>query len=348
LSVADQRSSVSQEQPRVAVLGAGGWGRNHVRTWHSLGALAVVCDPDPRRRADVRKDLGVEVVSDAAEVIGRDDIDVIVVATPVPTHHDLAVAALRAGHDVLVEKPLAIDLPAAEEVVRVADECGAVLAVGHVLEHHPAVRRLSALVAEGALGELRWMTSHRLSLGQVRTAEDVLWSFAPHDIAMLLRLNGGPPEAVTSRGGAYLTAGIADAAFCGLSFPGGVEAQILTSWLHPFKEQRLVVVGSEAMAVFDDTKPAAEKLVLQPYDLEHRDDGHPPTTTKGEPRAVPVGDALPLTEECRHFLERVVDRGRPLTDGRSGLDVLRVLAAADRSKAAGGTPVALEPSAVVS
>ncbi|MEO7555851.1 MAG: Gfo/Idh/MocA family oxidoreductase [Acidimicrobiales bacterium] len=336
---------MSHDQPRVAVLGAGEWGRNHVRTWHSLGVLAMVCDPDPGRREEVRG-FGVEVVADTSAVIGRDDIDVVVVATPVPTHHDLAIAAMRAGHDVLVEKPLAMDLAGAEEVVRVAEETGTVLAVGHVLEYHPAVRRLDSLLREGALGELLWMTSHRLSLGQVRTAEDVLWSFAPHDIAMLLRLTGRPPELVTGRRRAFVTAGVADVAFCGLTFPGGVEGQIVTSWLHPFKEHRLVVVGREAMAVFDDTKPSAEKLLLQPYVVEHRQDGHPPTSLKGDPIAVEIDDVLPLTEECRHFLHRVADRQRPLTDGRSALDVLRVLAAADRSAAEGGAPVAPEPSQV--
>ena len=335
-----------REEPKVAVLGAGGWGRNHVRTWHDLGALALVCDPDAARRAEVQAAYeGVEVVADPDAVLGRADIDAVVLATPAPTHAELAVAAMEAGHDVLVEKPLATDLDAAERVVAVAAERGRVLAIGHVLEYHPAVRALADLRAAGALGELRWMSSHRLNLGRVRTAEDVLWSFSPHDIAMLLRFAGAPPDEVVSRGGAYVTPGLADTVFCGLRFAGGVEAQVFASWLHPFKEHRLVVVGSEQMAVFDDTKPAAEKLVLHPYSIEHHAD-RPPTATAGRPRPVPLPEVQPLTEECRHFLACVADRTQPLTDGPSALAVLRVLTAADRSAAAGGAPVRVAPSGV--
>jgi UDP-2-acetamido-3-amino-2,3-dideoxy-glucuronate N-acetyltransferase len=334
------------EQLKVAVLGAGGWGRNHVRTWHGLGALAVVCDPDPDRRAEVSATYdGVDVVADPADVIGRPGIAAVVLATPAPTHADLAVAAMRAGQDVLVEKPLATDLGDAERVVEVADEVGAVLSVGHVLEYHPAVRKLSELIDAGALGDLRWMSSHRLNLGRVRTVENVLWSFSPHDIAMLLRFAGSAPEEVVSRGGSYVTPGIEDAVFCGLRFARGVEAQVLASWLHPFKEQRLVVVGSERMAVFDDLQPLERKLVLHPYSIEHHDD-RPPTSAPGEPEPITLPDVQPLTEECQHFLERVADRGTPLTDGRSALDVLRVLTGADRSAAAGGVPVRLEPTEV--
>jgi UDP-2-acetamido-3-amino-2,3-dideoxy-glucuronate N-acetyltransferase len=331
---------VSDER-KVAVIGAGGWGRNHVRTWHSLGALAVVCDPDPARRAEVESSYeGVEVVADIGDVLGKPDIAGIVLATPAPTHAPLAITALHAGHDVLVEKPLALDLADAEHVVATAERLGRVLSVGHVLEYHPAVRALDGLLTSGALGELRWMVSHRLNLGRVRTAEDVLWSFSPHDIALLLRFAGAEPESVSSRGGAYLTPGIADVVFCGLRFPGGVEGEIIASWLHPFKEQRLVVVGSERMAVFDDTRPLAEKLVLQPYTIGFSDDREP-TSIPGPPEPVELTDVQALTEECRDFLARINDRGRPLTDGRAALQVLRVLDAANRSEAGGGVPTTL-------
>ena len=202
--------------PRVAVLGAGGWGRNHVRTFHELGALALVCDPDAARTDEVRSSYpGVDTAPTPDAALQRDDIDGIVVATPAVTHADLAVAAVEAGKDVLVEKPLAIDVESAERVVAAAEAAGAVLLVGHVLEYHPAVRRLHELVGSGEVGDLRWAYSHRLNLGRVRTVENTLWSFAPHDVALLIGLAGTDPETVTCRGGAYLTPGIEDVAFHG-------------------------------------------------------------------------------------------------------------------------------------
>jgi UDP-2-acetamido-3-amino-2,3-dideoxy-glucuronate N-acetyltransferase len=323
----------------VAVLGAGGWGMNHVRTLHQLGALVAVCDPDPDRRSAVEKaHAGVEVCADPADVLDRADIAGVVLATPAATHAELGLAAVDAGKDILVEKPLALTLDDATSLVEAAEKARRILMVGHVLEYHPAVEALRRLVADGSLGPLRWASSNRLSLGKVRTVENVLWSFAVHDIALLTGLIGADPEQVSCRGGDYLSPGIEDVALLGLTFPGGVEAQISVSWLHPTKEQRLVLVGERAMAIFDDTVPAADKLTLVHYEIDR-----PAPTAPGvgvaETVAVPVHDDLPLTRECRHFLARIADRERPLTDGVSGLRVLRVLEAADRSMATGGFPV---------
>jgi UDP-2-acetamido-3-amino-2,3-dideoxy-glucuronate N-acetyltransferase len=317
---------MDERTPRVAVLGSGGWGRNHVRTWFELGALAVVCDPSQERLDAVAPQIpGVELSTDPTA----------------PTHAELAIAAMEHGKDVLVEKPLAVDVASARTIVDVAERLDAVLMVGHVLEYHPAVLALHDLLAKGELGELRWLYSNRLNLGRVRTAEDVLWSFSPHDIAMLLRLGGGDPTTITARGGAYLSDDIADTAFLGMTFPGGVQAQIFASWLHPFKEQRLVVVGSEAMAVFDDLAPHGSKLVVTPYRVDWSDPVAP-MTDKGEPRAIDIPPTPPLTAECEHFLARIADRARPLTDGPSGLRVLHVLDTAHRSMQAGGAPVAFD------
>lgn len=327
--------------PRIAVLGSGGWGRNHVRTWHDLGALTLVCDPAEDRLAQIAPTIpGVDTSLDPGEAFERDDIDGVVLATPAPTHAELAIRAMEAGKDVLVEKPLAVAVPAAEAMVAAAARTGRLLMVGHVLEYHPAVLALHDLLERGELGRLRWLYSNRLNLGRVRTAEDVLWSFSPHDIALLLRLAGDDPQTVSCRGGSYLSPGIADTAFLGLSFPGGVEAQVFASWLHPFKEQRLVVVGEEAMAVFDDTKPSADKLTIHPYRIDWSDPVAP-MTERGDARSVAIADTAPLTAECQHFLDRIVDREQPLTDGPSGLRVLRVLDAGNRSMAAGGASVPL-------
>lgn len=328
--------------PRIAVLGSGGWGRNHVRTWFELGALALVCDPDQNRLDAIADSIpGIESSTDPAAALARDDIDAVVLATPVPTHHELAMAALYAGKDVLVEKPLALDLPSALAMVETAERLGRVLAVGHVLEYHPAVEALHELLRDRVLGNLRWLYSNRLNLGRVRTAEDVLWSFATHDIAMILRIVGRDPDVVSCRGGAYLSPGIADTTFTSLSFPGGVEAEVFVSWLHPFKEHRLVVVGEEASAVFDDTAETARKLVIYPYAVDWSDPAAP-MTTREEVCPVPIGTTAPLIAECMHFLDRIIDRAPPIADGRSGLRALRVLEAARRSMAGRGAPIQLD------
>jgi UDP-2-acetamido-3-amino-2,3-dideoxy-glucuronate N-acetyltransferase len=337
---------MSDRTPRVALLGAGAWGHNHLRTLHELGALALVCDPDERRLGAVRRTFpGVEVTSDLEQVFSHPDIEGVVVATPAPTHAELALRAIEAGKDVLVEKPLATDIASAAEVVRAAGARGAVLMVGHMLEYQPAMRRLHELLAAGELGAVRWASASRLKLGRVRNEENVLWSFGPHDITLLLGVVGADPEWVTCRGGAYVTPGVEDVGFLGLSFAGGVEAQISVSWLHPFREMRLVVVGEQAMAVIDENQPPERQLTIYPYEVERPEAG-PPVAVGGQPTAIPVDGEMPLRAESRHFLERIVDRGRPLTDGPSGLRTLRVLEAGRRSLAQGGIPVAFKDTEV--
>jgi UDP-2-acetamido-3-amino-2,3-dideoxy-glucuronate N-acetyltransferase len=199
--------------------------------------------------------------------------------------------------------------------------------VGHVLRYHPAVRRLIELVAEGVLGQVRYLYSNRLNIGRIRTEENILWSFAPHDISVLLALLGETPQRVTCRGSAYLSAGVPDVTLSTFAFPSGVTAHIFVSWLHPFKEQRLVVVGSEKMAVFEDTAP--HKLLLYPHRVEWRE--RVPTAVRAEAEVVALADEEPLANECAHFLDCVRERRTPLTDGHEGLAVLRILARCQRS-----------------
>jgi UDP-2-acetamido-3-amino-2,3-dideoxy-glucuronate N-acetyltransferase len=332
---------MSDHTPRIAVLGAGGWGWNHVRTFAELGSLALVCDPDPLKLDAVRHSYpGVATTSDPIRACAAPDIDGVVLATPAPTHADLALAALEAGKDVLVEKPLAMDLAAGQAVVDTATRRQAVLMVGHVFEYHAAVRRLRLLVQEGALGPLRWLYSTRLNFGRVRVVENALWSFAPHDIALLTGLVGEEPETISCRGGAYLSGGVEDVAFLGLSFRGGVEGQVSVSWLYPIKERKVVVVGETAMVVFDDLAPPDRRLVLYPYRVNRALD-RVPEEVAGEPEVIPVAGRPALTEECAHFIARIRDRGRPLTDGPSAMRTLRILDAASRSLASGSAPVSL-------
>jgi UDP-2-acetamido-3-amino-2,3-dideoxy-glucuronate N-acetyltransferase len=237
------------------------------------------------------------------------------------THHELAKAALKAGKDVLVEKPLSIDVRHGEELVRLAREKGRILMVGHILRYHPAVLKLQQLVQDGALGKINYVYSHRLNIGKIRTEENILWSFAPHDISVILSLLNEMPNRVTCRGGASLNEGVFDVTLSHFDFPSGVQAHVFVSWLHPFKEQRLVVVGSEKMAVFDDT--AEHKLILYPHKVEWRN--RIPTAVKAEGEIVPLEEREPLRAECQHFLSCVESRKSPVSDGAEGLRVLRIL-----------------------
>jgi len=329
-------------QPRVAVIGSGYWGKNLVRNFRELGALAAVCDVTEAGRATARELApDVPILGDVGELLAREGIDAVAIATPAETHHELAGAALAAGLDVFVEKPLALTYEDGARMVAAAEAGGRILMVGHVLEYHPAIAELKRLVDSGELGRVRYIYSHRLSLGKIRREENALWSFAPHDIAIILRLLGNTPFQVTATGGSYVTPNIADVTVTDLLFDDGVRAHIFVSWLHPFKEQRLVVIGDKRMASFDDVN---KQLVLYDQRVELREGQ--PVPVKGEGRQVPFDAAEPLRLECQAFLDAVATRRPPLTDGESGLRVLKVLQAAQRSLVMNGEPVALPMTAL--
>ncbi|HWC77308.1 MAG TPA: Gfo/Idh/MocA family oxidoreductase [Blastocatellia bacterium] len=330
------------KRPGIAVIGAGYWGINHVRNFHSLGALAMVCDSSRESLSRIASQYpGIEVKEEFESALVDKSIRGVVIATPAETHYRLAAAALDAGKDVLVEKPLTLATSEAEQLIELARNRGRILMVGHLLEYHPAVLRLRELISSGALGELRYIYSSRLNLGKVRREENILWSFAPHDIAIILRLVGTTPSKVTATGGTYLQPRIADVTMTNLEFRSGVRAHIFVSWLHPYKEQRLVVVGSRRMAVFDDVRKEG-KLVV--YDQGVEFVNGEAITRRNDGVEEPIEDREPLREECLHFLECIEKRKRPLTDGESGLQVLRVLEAAEQSLAHDGMPVEAELS----
>jgi UDP-2-acetamido-3-amino-2,3-dideoxy-glucuronate N-acetyltransferase len=307
---------------KVAVVGAGYWGKNLVRNFYELGALSAVCDARESVEATCKERYAdVKFYREYSSVLSDPSITAVALATPAVTHHELAKAALKAGKDVLVEKPLSIDVRHGEELVRLAREKGRILMVGHILRYHPAVLKLQQLVQDGALGKINYVYSHRLNIGKIRTEENILWSFAPHDISVILSLLNEMPNRVTCRGGASLNEGVFDVTLSHFDFPSGVQAHVFVSWLHPFKEQRLVVVGSEKMAVFDDT--AEHKLILYPHKVEWRN--RIPTAVKAEGEIVPLEEREPLRAECQHFLSCVESRKSPVSDGAEGLRVLRIL-----------------------
>jgi predicted dehydrogenase len=323
--------------PRVAVIGAGYWGINHVRNFYELGALGLVCDTSAPSIARIKEqfpDARLETSLDVA--LSDPRIRGVVIATPAETHYQLARRSIEAGKDVLVEKPLTLNVEEGEQLVRLANARGAILMIGHLLEYHPAVLRLRELISSGELGELRYIYSNRLNLGKVRREENILWSFAPHDIAIILRLVGAWPAKVAATGGAYLQPKIADVTVTNMEFASGIRAHIFVSWLHPHKEQRLVVIGSKKMAVFDDVRKT-DKLVV--YDQGVEIVNGEPVMRKDSGTVIALAAAEPLRRQCQQFLKSIATREPAITDGESGLRVLRVLDAAERSLASGGEPV---------
>lgn len=320
----------------VAVIGCGYWGKNLVRNFNQLDALTSVCDATASGR-DAAFALAphVEIVSDYADVL-RSGIPAVAIATPAETHYTLVLEALNAGKDVFVEKPLALTYEQGRHLVEVAEQNKRILTVGHVLEYHPAILKLRELVDEGVLGKVHYIYSNRLSLGKIRREENILWSFAPHDVAVILRLMGGLPFQVSACGGNYIQPNIADVTITNLLFDNGVRAHIHVSWLHPFKEQRLVVIGSEKMASFDDV---SKELVL--YDQRVEIQKGAPVPIKGDGESVPFADTEPLRAECQAFLDATATRQPAITDGKSGVHVLQVLQAAQRSLIMNGDPVTL-------
>lgn len=330
--------SLKKSNTRVAVVGVGYWGKNLVRNFHDLGALAALCDAEESVEAHYRGQYaGVAFYREFRAVLADPSISAVALATPAVTHYEMTKAALEAGKDVLVEKPLAIDVNQGEELVRLADAKGRILMVGHILRYHPAILKLQQLIHDGALGKINYLYSNRLNIGKIRTEENILWSFAPHDISVILSLLNEMPTRVSCQGGAWLNNNVADVTLSHFDFPSGVQAHIFVSWLHPVKEQRLVVVGSDKMAVFDDT--AEHKLVLYPHRVEWRN--RMPTAVKADGEIVGLEDREPLRAECQHFLACVESRTSPVSNGAEGLRVLRVLDACQRALAKGGA--SLEP-----
>jgi len=340
--------------PRVAVAGCGYWGKNLVRNFHTLGALAAVIDPSPAGRATaaqlapgipVFETLPAALAAPCLGTCAAASFTALALATPAATHHAAACEALAAGLDLLVEKPLALELAHGADLVARAARLGRILQVGHILEYHPALPVLTRWVAEGRLGRLRRLQAHRTNWGMIRTEEDALWSIAPHDIAVILRLVGALPHTVSCLGSHLLNTPRADIATARLEFADGLEAQLLASWHHPVKEQRLILFGERGMAVFDDLS-ADKKLGFFDEYVRWSDTGRP-ELIKNLPEYAPLVGEEPLLRECKAFLDSCRTRQPPLADGASGLRVLAVLDACRRSMLAAGapTPCTLPPAA---
>ncbi len=333
----------------IAVVGTGDWGANLVRNFATLAGarLVAVCDSDPARLARTAAQYpSARPLATVDEVAAAADVQAVVVSASAVSHHPLAKRLLEAGKDVYVEKPLTLEVGHAEELCRLARRNERILMVGHLLLYHPGVRYLKQAVDDGSLGDLLYIYSQRVNLGKVRRDENALWSFAPHDLSVVLHLMGQEPVDVAARGSAFLQPGVEDVVFVDLRFPEGQMAHVHVSWLDPHKLRKFTVVGTQKMIVFDDME-ASEKIKV--YDKGVDRAGQ--VVSYGDALTVRSGDILiprislqePLKLECAHFVECVRERKKPLTDGLDGLRVVKVLDAAQRSLKQGGAPVAIEP-----
>jgi len=315
----------------IAVVGCGDWGSNLIRNFHDLGVLNSICDVDEEKlRSLSLKYPEAKAWDNYDEMLAKSTADAVVVSTPPSSHYSLARQALLANKDIFVEKPLAMRYKEGEELVAIAERKNRILMVGHLLIYHPAIVELKEMVDEGELGRVHYIFSNRLNLGKIRTEENILWSFAPHDISAMLYLLKETPDKVVSCGGAYLNHGIADVTITTMSFPSGTKAHIFVSWLHPYKEQKLIVIGSEAMAVFDDL--TVEKLFIYRHKVKC-EDGKAPIIKKELYELVSelIKHKEPLRVECEHFVKCLEERKQPKTDGHEALAVLKVLSECQNS-----------------
>ena len=320
---------------RIGVVGLGYWGPNLARNFDRLpGAeLRWICDQSQEARERFAPAFReARVAGDVDELLGDPDLDAVVIATHVPSHAPLAMRALAAGKHVFVEKPLAYSVAEAEQVVAAAREAGRVLMVGHLLEYHPGVEKLKEIAASGELGDVHYLYSNRLNLGKLRPDENALWSLGAHDVSVLLHLaNGEEPSESEARGESYMQPGIEDVVFCYLRFPSGLAAHLHLSWLDPHKERRFTVVGSKKMATFDDMA-IEQKVTVYDKGFDQKFESYGEYVTRsGDIWSPRISNEEPLRIECRHFLERIADGGEPRSGGESGLRVVRVLEALQRS-----------------
>jgi len=316
----------------IAIIGAGYWGKNLVRNFHQLGVLKTICDGAQSIREEMAKTYPDVAVTDDFNTILKDKaIKGVVIAAPAVFHFEIAEKALDAGKHVFVEKPLSLNQTDGEKLVRLAAQKQKTLFVGHILHYHAAVIRLKEMIKNGKIGRLQYIYSRRLSLGKIRREENILWSFAPHDISIILSLTGEQPSYVDSVGSNFLHARIADVTMTNLKFPSGIGAHIFVSWLNPYKEQKLVIVGSNGMLVFDDTEPIETKLVLYPHTINWQNGL--PVPNKAESVAIDLKDIWeePLKAECKAFLHSIKTNAKPITSGEEGLRVLKILELSQQS-----------------
>lgn len=315
---------------KLGLIGVGYWGKNLARNFNDLGVLNAICDDNKENLSAVGQNYAaIQQYAGISDLLNDSAIDAVAISTPAATHGELTRRSLEADKHVFVEKPLCLDLSEANEIKQLAKARNRILMVGHMLLYHPAFTALLAAVSDGMIGKLRYIYSTRLSLGKIRREENALWSFAPHDISMILALTNALPQKIVANGEAFLREGVADTTLTHLTFESGIQAHIFVSWLHPFKDHRMVVIGTDGMIVLDDVQQGADKLLL--YSHEVGWEGEIPTVNKAEGTPLPYDKDEPLRRECQHFVECVTDNVLPISDAAEGIRVLTVLDGCQRA-----------------
>ena len=306
---------------KIAVVGCGVWGGNHIRTLAGLGALGAVCDRNPEKANEKVAEFGGKALA-FEDMLADETIDGVVLALPPHEHAEAALQVIAAGKHVLVEKPIALSVADATRVVDAAEASGLVAMTGHVLRYHPAFEALTDLAAGGQLGEIKYVHSHRLGLGRFHSENDALWDIAPHDLSLIMALTAERPDAVHGEGSAVLNH-LSDFAHLHLSFPSGVRGHVFTSRLNPYRERRLTVIGSRAMAVFEDMEPWEKKLAL--YHHEEWEDENGFQSKMVDPEFIAIDEGMPRTRELEHFLHCIATGETPRTPVADGMAVIEIL-----------------------
>lgn len=313
----------------IVVIGTGYWGKNLVRNFFELNSLYGICDIDEKTLTSFKEKYpDIKTFTSVSMVLQDAEVKAIAIATPAVTHYSLVKEALLAGKDVFVEKPISLHYNEGKELVALAKSQKRILMVGHILEYNPAVIKLKELIEDGSIGKIYYIYSNRLNLGKIRTEENILWSFAPHDISIIISLLHEMPMEVSAHGGNYLNPHVTDVTVTNMGFPSGVKAHIFVSWLHPYKEQKLVVIGDKLMILFDDVNPK-NKLFAYGHKIDWID--RQPVPRPEEAKPVEITPKEPLKAECEHFIDCVASRKTPLTDGESGLRILKILESCQES-----------------
>jgi UDP-2-acetamido-3-amino-2,3-dideoxy-glucuronate N-acetyltransferase len=319
----------------IGILGVGYWGKNIVRNLNELGVAKAIADTYPENLSAISEQYpDLVAFLDPHELIENPNIQAVAIATPAATHGELVRKSLLAGKHVFVEKPLCLDVEEAVELQQLSRDVDRTLMVGHLLLYHPGFRAVQKAVADGEIGNLRYIYSNRLSLGKIRREENALWSFAPHDISMILALTKQLPSQVISNGGNYLSRQIADTTLTHLTFANGVQAHIFVSWLHPYKDHRMVVIGESGMIVFDDVLSGPEKVQIYHHELGW--DGDVPVVSKADSEPIAYGNEEPLKLECQTFIDAICTGSVPPSNSEEGVRVLKVLNACQTAMQDGG------------
>lgn len=310
---------------KLAVIGCGKWGLNHVRTAYNLLGrnLISVCDTDASAEEKVQQiSKEIKFTSNIRDITDNSEINAVIVSSSAETHFEIAEKCLLAGKNVLVEKPITLLSKEAVELVRISREKNLKLMVGHVLLYHPALLTLKEKIDSGEIGKLQYIYSNRLNLGTIRSEENILWSFAPHDISIIQFLTGSVPEYIGAKGAAFVQPNIEDTTLTYMKYPGNVHAHIFVSWLHPFKEQRLVVIGDKGMLVFEDSLKAEKlKFYKKGFNIVNGE----PEKFESEYEVISFPEKAPLEEEQMHFYDCIINDKTPRTDGVHAKEVLEVL-----------------------